>query len=107
MYDGEIGREHANMLRGVPGQDAREDAARYERREAFANRCATMAPAYYEVLELASRSAAIREARDERAAEVARQQRVDAAADYRAMLLATGRGQWRTVAEVLASQAWG
>ena len=71
MYDGEIGREHANMLRGVPGQDAREDAARYERREAFANRCATMAPAYYEVLELASRSAAIREARDERAAEVA------------------------------------
>lgn len=108
MYGGQISRVHAAMLREVERADRADDEAREARTIEWQNRCRVAAPAYFEGLELSRAAAAVAEARAERAAEQARQQRIDAAREHVAVLLATGQGRWRTVDEVLVSmRGWG
>ena len=102
MFAGQISREHAAALRTVVRSDREEQARREAAADAWAARCATMAPAYHEALELQRAKAAAREARLERAAEQARQARAAAAEDYVAGLLMAGHRR-HTVAEVLAA----
>jgi hypothetical protein len=108
MYDGEIGRAHADALRAV----ARSEREELERQESAAEArgwaLAAAAGPYHERMELARAQVEAAAAREARAEREERDRRTAAAEDYRAMLLATGQGRWRSVSEILASQAgWG
>jgi hypothetical protein len=97
----EISRAHVDELRQLARQEVDDEQARLERLEAFAYRCATTAGQVRDEQAAAQADADRLAARLEADAERKRQERLAQADDYRIGLLASGKGRWRTVAEIL------
>lgn len=93
------------MWREVGRNEAREEAGRQARAEAAGYQIAALAEQQREAYELARAQADRAHAAAEAAAQREAEERAAQAEDYRALLLSTGAGRWRTVAEVLAASA--